>query len=181
MISHSDAMIDIETIATSTNAAIITIAAVRFDALNADKAMQTLELLIDVDNAIDVWKLDVDPGTIDWWGKQSKAAQYAAFEKGPRLTLDDALAKLSKFVGGATRLWCQGMNFDPVILDNAYRAVGQPSPWMYYSWRDSRTIMSLFTDLPKKSGTAHNAVDDAIWQAEMVQTCLNRLNVEKLR
>lgn len=181
MILYTDAMVDIETVATSNNAAIITIAAVRFDALNSDKEMKTLELLIDVEDAINNWKLDVDSGTIEWWGKQSKEAQYAAFEKGPRITLDVALSSLAKFVGGSSRLWCQGMNFDPVILDNAYRAVGQPSPWMYYNWRDSRTLLSFFNDLPKKSGTAHNAVDDAVWQAEMVQHCLKKLNVEYLR
>jgi hypothetical protein len=173
-------MIDIETIATTPNSAIITIAAVRFDALARTDKMETLELLIDVDDCMGRG-FDVDPNTLDWWGKQSPEAQYAAFEKGPRLLLPDALTSLSRFVFNTQRLWCQGMNFDPVILENAYRKIGQTVPWMYWKWRDSRTLLSLLAELPKKDSRAHDAVYDAVWQAKLVQQVLQTLKVEGIR
>jgi len=180
MIAPADCMIDIETIATTPNSAIITIAAVRFDSLGRSDRMETLELLIDADDCISQG-FDVDEGTLEWWGKQSPEAQYAAFEKGPRLALSHALDSLSKFVFSADRLWCQGMNFDPVILENAYQKFGKPVPWMYWKWRDSRTVLSLIQDLPKKDSQAHDAVYDAVWQAKCVQDVLQTLKVERIR
>lgn len=180
MILPPDCMVDIETIATSNNAAIITIAAVRFDALGRSDKMETLELLIDADDCISRG-FDVDESTLTWWAKQSPEAQFSAFEKTPRTTLDQALSELSKFVFTCDRIWCQGMNFDPVILENAYRKLGQPIPWMYWKWRDSRTLLSLLPDLPKKDNRAHDAVYDAIWQAQMVQQVLQTLHVERIR
>lgn len=180
MILPPDCMVDIETIATSNNAAIITIAAVRFDALNRTDHMETLELLVDADDCINQG-FDVDEATLVWWGKQSPEAQFAAFEKGPRKTLAQALAELSRFVFTCDRIWCQGMNFDPIILENAYRKLSQPIPWMYWKWRDSRTLLSLVSDLPKKDSRAHDAVYDAVWQAQMVQRVLQNLNVERIR
>lgn len=180
MIAPPDCMVDIETIATTPNSAIITIAAVRFDALSRADNWDTLELLVDADDCIGRG-FDVDTNTLEWWGRQSPEAQFAAFEKGPRVPLDQALAQLSKFVFSAERLWCQGMNFDPVILENAYQKLGQTIPWSYWKWRDSRTLLSLMPDPPKKDNRAHDAVYDAVWQSQRVQEVLKSLKVERIR
>jgi hypothetical protein len=180
MIAPPDCMVDIETVDTKTTAAIVSIAAVRFDALGRGDNMQTLELLIDLDDCFAAG-LTYDDGTIAWWSNQTEAVKYKAFEAGPRLKLADALVELRTFVAGSTRLWCQGMNFDTPILENAYRAAKVNIPWNYWQWRDSRTLLSFFRDLPKKDKNAHDALYDATWQAKMVQHCLKKLELEDIR
>jgi hypothetical protein len=173
-------MVDIETIDTKPTAAILSIAAVRFDALSRGQNVSTKEILIDLDSCFGAG-LTHDDGTIAWWGRQNEAVKFKAFEAGPRLLLADALADLTSFMAGSSRIWCQGMNFDAPILENAYRAVGLNIPWNYWQWRDSRTLLSFYSDLPKKDKNAHDAVYDATWQAEMVQLCIKKIGLENLR
>lgn len=177
MIGPPDCMIDIETVGTSHNAAILSMAAVRFDSLSRSDKLETLELLIDLDSCFQVG-LVYDEGTLSWWKRQSTEVQFKAFEQQPRVSIHDALDDLSKFVSGSSRFWCQGMNFDPVILESAYIATNKFLPWKYWQWRDSRTLMTLISDLPKKDGSAHDALYDAVWQAKIVQTCLQKLQIE---
>ena len=35
------------------------------------------------------------------------------------------------------------------ILEHAYKSYGKPIPWQFYAVRDSRTVFSLWPDLPK--------------------------------
>lgn len=178
MIGPPDCMVDIETVGTAHNAAILSIAAVRFDSLSRSDSIKTLEILIDVDSCFNAG-LSWDEGTIKWWSQQSKEIQFKAFEQQPRISLTEALDQLSHFVSGSSRLWCQGMNFDPVILESAYIATDKFLPWKYWQWRDSRTLMSMFRNLPKKDSNAHDALYDAVWQAKIVQDCIKRLGVEE--
>lgn len=178
MIGPPDCMVDIETVGTAHNSAILSIAAVRFDSLSRSNRIETLELLIDVDSCFQAG-LSWDEGTMKWWSKQSPEAQFKAFDQQPRLDLSSALDQLTQFISNSSRLWCQGMNFDPVILESAYIATGKFLPWKYWQWRDSRTLMSMLQDLPKKDGTAHDALYDAVWQAKIVQECIKRLGIEE--
>ena len=78
----SDIMIDLETLATSPNAAVLTIGAVRFDPFNNDIGNPTCEKLyirVDLDSC-DELGLEVNDDTIAWWAQQSKEAQ----EKSPQ-------------------------------------------------------------------------------------------------
>ena len=67
-------------------------------------------------------------------------------------------------------VWCNGMNFDLPILENAFQAVGARTPWSYYNGRDYRTLKGMFPKelvnrLRVKPTVAHDALDDARAQA----------------
>jgi exodeoxyribonuclease VIII len=77
------------------------------------------------------------------------------------------------------RIWAQGPTFDMNILEHAYKSFGRLLPWKYYIVRDSRTIFSLWPDLPKPP-TSHHALQDCRRQIDMLQATLKHLNIEKL-
>ena len=51
-----------------------------------------------------------------------------------------------------------------------------PTPWNFWQIRDSRTLFGVHGD-PRQKGKAglHNALEDAISQAEAVQTVFKRI------
>lgn len=181
MLAPPDCMIDIETLGARPDAAICSIAAVRFDALGRSDHMETLEILIDLDDCLVNHKRTFDTGTLEWWGKQKPEVQFKAMEQGPRVTLAEGLDQLSKFASGSSRMWAQGTNFDPVILEGSYMATKQTAPWGFWQWRDSRTLFAFVKDLPAKGEMAHDALYDAIHQAKNVQFALQKLGVDSVK
>ncbi len=77
----SDIMIDLETLATSPNSAVLTIGAVKFDPFGNELEMPSCEKLyikVDIDSC-DELNLDVNDDTLNWWSRQSKEAQEEGF------------------------------------------------------------------------------------------------------
>jgi len=116
--------------------------------------------------------LTVDPQTERWWAQQSLAAQESLTHDVK--SLDYAVNAFHVWFGrqGGTRVWCQGANFDSVLWEAAAAAVGARVPWKFWNVRDTRTIYEAFgfndKSLPR-SGTYHNALDDAKHQALCVR------------
>ena len=106
--ANTDLMIDLETLATSNDAAIVTMAAIRFDP-HADYSKIKVEDLppnqvmykrIDLDSCTAIG-CKVNEETINWWATQSKEAQDEAFgDDGDRITIQDAMKELRKFSFG---------------------------------------------------------------------------------
>ena len=96
--------------------------------------------------------------------------------------LDRVLADFARaFDWQDTLVWCNGMNFDLPILDNACRAVGMQTPWAYYNGRDYRTLKGMFPKelvnrLRIRPEVAHDALDDSRAQALTLQALLNHHN-----
>ena len=64
-------------------------------------------------------------------------------------------------------IWGNGAAFDNVVLASAFRATGMQVPWAFWNDRCYRTVKSLFSNVKlKRSGTHHNALDDAVTQAK---------------
>ena len=82
-------MIDIETLATSNDAALVSIAAVRFD-LKTGIVGDSVYFKIDKQSCID-YGLRVDADTVDWWMKQGKEAQEQFLTTEDRVELHQAL------------------------------------------------------------------------------------------
>lgn len=165
-------MVDLETMGTRPNAPIVSIGAVFFDP-NTGEIGPEFYRGIDIQ---DSFRYAVaDGGTVKWWMKQSDAARASAIEGGA--TMADALAELAEFYGRGrnAQVWANGPSFDIVILEYAYhRALAQTAPWDFWNARCVRTIVELAkgkVERPKeftRGGTAHNALDDAIFQAKYV-------------
>ena len=175
-----DIMLDIETLATSPDAAVLTFGAIKFDPFNPSIQMSDgIYFRINVDEQIDLGRR-VDEGTVAWWGTQSAEVREEALGETDRVSIEDFTKALNKFVVGATRIWAQGPVFDIVILENLYRQIGKPAPWQYYSIRDSRTLLKALGDDRKGGALLHNALADAVSQAEAVQSAVNRHKLVEL-
>ena len=170
-------MIDIETVGTGPDAAILTIAAQTFDPLGKGYMPQDYYARIDLDSQPD---RSVDQGTIEWWATQPPEAQAEAFGEENRTPLDQALTELGKIVFHCNLIWANGPTFDMNILEHAYKSYGMQLPWNFWRVRDARTVYSLYPDLPKPPAS-HHALEDCKRQIDLLQQTLAHLGVKELR
>lgn len=175
-----DIMLDIETLATSPDSVILTFGAIKFDPFDSSKPMdQGIYFRVNVDEQIAMGR-NVDDGTVAWWGTQSDEVREEALGENDRVSLEDFTRQVNKFVMNATRVWAQGPVFDIVILENLYRQLGKPAPWQYYTIRDSRTLLKALGDDREGGALLHNALADAVSQAQAVQSAVKRYKLTEL-
>jgi hypothetical protein len=173
----TDIMIDLETLATSPDAAILTIGAVKFDPFGSElkePEMDSFYVKVDLDSC-DRIGLTTNDDTIAWWANQSKEAQAAAFDPTDRIQIEDAFQQLYKFCWGAKRVWSNGACFDIVICEHVFRKVGRAIPWKFWEVRDVRTAFDLGINPQRPPVTAHHALEDAWNQAVGIQNVYNTL------
>jgi hypothetical protein len=176
---NTDIMIDLETLATSTDAAILTIGAVKFDPFGSElkePAMESFYVKVDLDSC-DRIGLVTNDDTIAWWASQSKEAQEAAFDPEGRIQIEDAFQQLYKFCWGAKRVWSNGSVFDIVICENVFKRINKAIPWQYWQVRDVRTAFDLGINPQRPPVTAHHALEDAWNQAVGIQNVFNTLRM----
>lgn len=155
-------MVDLETLGSGSNAVIISIGAVEFDP-DTETLGREFYVLVDPQSCVDAG-LKVDVGTVVWWMKQSDQARSAFNRKG--YTLAEALQHFTDWYPAGAPLWGNGATFDNVIMTNAYKAVGRDQPWKFWDDRCYRTLKNLLPHVTlERSGTHHNALDDAKTQA----------------
>jgi hypothetical protein len=167
-------MIDLETLDTKPSAIILSIGACEFN-FHGDIG-RTFYCTVDMNQEDRTCSAD----TLKWWLQQDAVARDEAF--GGTTQLSVALQRLNSFMHpnfwqSAKRdynLWANSPSFDCVILRDAYDKLklecGLPS---YGRERDVRTLKNLFKNISvEEVGTAHNALDDAIYQAKLVAACM---------
>lgn len=169
-------MIDIETIGVGPSATILSIAAQVFDPFGTGYGKQQYYARVALESQEN---RTIDEHTLAWWATQPAAARDEAFMEEGRVDLDKALDSLGKIIWHAKFLWAQGPTFDCTILEHAYKSYGKPIPWQFYQVRDSRTVFSLWPELPKPP-TTHHALEDCRRQIDMLQSTLKHLNVRTL-
>lgn len=170
-------MIDLEGLATGPDTTILTMAAQAFDPFGHgyyDRHYYARVTLESQENRV------IDDGTIAWWATQPAHAREEAFGESDRIPLDQALDELGRLIWHSKLIWAQGPTYDCNILEHAYKSYGKALPWKYYQVRDSRTVLSLWPDLPIPP-TSHNALEDCRRQIEMLQTTLKYLNVKEIK
>jgi exodeoxyribonuclease VIII len=167
-------MLDIETLGKKPDAVVLSVGAAVMD-------MATLTI---VDRKY--WLLDhedqdgrsIDADTVLWWLQQSDAARSAfrsQLQESPEqfaFELGDLFTKYA-----TTTPWANGTNFDLPILADLVREYRKP-PWGYrhQDMRSLATVMEnvlSWKDYSKQHNpTAHNALDDAVCQANYVLECM---------
>jgi hypothetical protein len=170
-------MVDLETMAVSPNAVVLTLGAVHFNPYGTGYS-DKIYFRINIDDQ-DALNREVDPLTIEWWSKQDPAIMEEAFSPDDRISLVDAMAQFHKFAWGCSAFWAHGSCFDIVILENIYRQLGKPVPWNYWQIRDTRTLFDLGFDPDMPKGGKHDALEDAIRQAVGVQNMYRKLNIRE--
>ncbi len=161
-----DVMIDIETLGTDRNALILSIGAC--DVWNtAENFYSELSVESQPGRVVEI-------STLKFWLKEGNIPI-----NGTR-TLATALYNLYDWIvrvrdSEELKIWCKGTDFDTAILAHAYKAMHQTAPWKYNSTRDFRTLMKHFPTIPAPEfvGRKHNALDDAIHQADHLRLILS--------
>ncbi len=167
-------MIDLETAATTPNADLLTVGAIRFDPTTEE-----------IDNDIFYVRVQTgqgryrDPDTLRWWSQQSLLAQAEVFESEPSCAIEQMLKDLTGWLGDKPVVWSQGSCFDIVILEDAFRQFDLKVPWDYWDIRDTRTIYyaaaGRFEQFVPDDASAHVAWKDAYAQCVSVHRAMKAL------
>ena len=172
------ATIDIETLGTSPDTVVLTIGGIKFDPMEDDGLHSQFYYRLDADEQIEMGRT-VDEKTLEWWDKQDEEVKKEALETTGRVSTEQSLKALNKWLVGVDKIWCQGPVFDIGILENLYKQIGLHHNWPFYIIRDSRTLFSLMDKDPRKEidFKAHNALADAIVQSLCIQKVYKKLDI----
>lgn len=164
-----DIMVDLETMSTRADAAIVAIGACWFNPVTGHVG-KPLHMVVHLESSRQAGG-HIDGDTVMWWLRQSEAARSVLTGR-CRVDLEDALQRLRLYMHRVAtpehlRVWGNGADFDLPILATAYRNTHLDLPWRYFNGRCFRTLRNLFPDVaaPAFQGTEHNAADDAVHQA----------------
>lgn len=176
-----DIMIDLETLGTRYNAAIIQIGACYFDR-KTGQIGPTFKANVQYSFAM-IDKFTVDYGTITWWFGQSEEARKSMLENSTDLIT--AISNLIHFlnIGGRDSVIWSHATFDMPILVNAFSTVNMSMPISFRNMRDIRTVTDLadhYSESPRV-GTHHDSLDDAIFQAKYVSESIIVLKGENAK
>lgn len=168
-------MVDLETMAVTPRAVVLTLGAVHFNP-HGNGYGDKLYFRISIDDQ-DKLNREVDPNTLEWWSKQDPVIMEEAFSDEDRVPLVDAIDQFHKFAWGCDTFWSHGATFDLVIIEDIYRQLGKPVPWQFWQLRDTRTLFDLGYDPEMPKGGKHDALQDAIRQAIGVQNMYTKLKI----
>lgn len=169
----NNVMLDLETMGTAFNSPIVAIGAVRFDP-KSEAIGETFYQLIDLQSCVDAG-LPLDASTVIWWMRQGDSARGQICNPSlERSSIKDALFDFALWLQPEDKVWGNGVDFDNVILANAYKSVLKTEqPWKFWNNRCYRTVKNLKPNIELvREGTHHNCLDDAISQAKHLQIIL---------
>lgn len=172
---RSQIMVDIETLSTAINCAIVSIGAIKF---SLSEGIQ------------DRFKVNIDPvsckkfgrainkKTIDWWFEQPKAAREG-WMTDPK-PMDEALNTFADWYGPKSRvIWSKGSYFDFPRLEDSFQACEIAIPWKYWDVYDYRTIINVLKiddrKLKSEGSVYHDAVSDCEEQLKVLLPLLKAL------
>ena len=134
-------MIDLETLATTADAVILSVGAVKFDLSSNEMCDKGFYASVSVESNLE-FKRRVSEDTLGWWLKQSPSAKRVFYE--PKQTLHTALMELSDWVDDKNcEVWSNGADFDLPILAHAYTQLQLDIPWKFWNSRCFRTFKNL--------------------------------------
>jgi hypothetical protein len=186
-------MLDLETLSTRTDAAIIQIAAIAFDIVTGELGPR-FNAYVREDAVIGQRVGHVDLRTVGWWMQQKFAPTLGAM-----LSSEDDAIPLAEALGAFVEwfeenealppaeqicLWGHGATFDIPILQTAFevRCPGVCAgkvPWHYRAPRDTRTLFAVapggMPRLPKSETQEHNAEYDCEYQIAQVVEAARRI------
>lgn len=174
------ATIDMETLSTEHNAALLSIGAVIHD-FSTGQQVDTFYANITPESSIAAG-LNVSESTKAWWAKQGQAAQdVLSVDQRP---LRDVLVDFAQWLAGHGVQYAigNGPRADNQWLESACKAVGMQSPIKYWGDLDMRTLTFIGTHILGLNhwhntfkGVKHNALHDAINEAEFCNAVFRKL------
>lgn len=180
-------MLDLETLGTKPDAAIISVGMVasKRGLGKEPEILESLDIAIDLDSALASGGI-IDAATLMWWmqhEQETARAAYLGYQESHSMAA--ALVMITKFIHNyatgtrAPLIWGNGSDFDNVVLRNAFDRSGLIVPWNFRQNRCFRTLKNMrpeFMELePEFLGVRHNALDDAMHQTKWLHSILNLL------
>jgi DNA polymerase III epsilon subunit-like protein len=153
-------MIDIETLSTRHDAAIISIAAIFF---NIDTKQIARPYFYEEIDHVSLNAFHQDPKTLAWWAKQEKPILNGS------CTIENALQNLITYIKNQppSRIWAKSPSFDCNIIKYACSHFDLEWPIPFWSERDVRTIQDI-AQLPNSFTATHDAIEDCLSQIRTV-------------
>lgn len=167
-------MVDLETLSDDVHSAIVSLGACTFN-YHKDTIGNEFHLIVDISSQE---HRTVNPNTLKWWvGKNLDNIGLLADKSA--VDIEDALYDFKEWifdVGGCKEMWANSPSFDLNIIKDANAMYGVKNAWGFYNERDYRTMYNMFKDSVDLSmienQNAHSALDDAIYQAEVLNQIL---------
>ena len=173
-------MIDLETMGTKANSAIIAIGAVFFDRKTGETG-ETFYGDVSLESCQSVG-MEIDASTIIWWMKQSDDARRKFFGNADADHIECTLSVFANWIninteGECVKPWGNGATFDISMLESAFNRCNIKTPWAFWNVRDVRTVVDLCDcrDQVVFDGVPHYAIDDAKHQVKYVVAAINKL------
>lgn len=167
--NHIDITFDMETCATTANAAVMQVAAVAWNrsakenpfsvgdgsavAFDYSGIPDAPPNIISFNEHIDlrtcvVDGFDFDQATVKWWANQTDKAKKAVTD-GLAEPIEEVFIRFIEWINKVKKdtkaesvcLWCQGMDFDAAILRNICHKYDLELPSRYQQFRDCRTLI----------------------------------------
>lgn len=170
-------MVDLETLATTPDAAILTIGAIAFDVYGNIK--NKFYRRVDIDSCLQLG-LAKDEATMQFWN-ENKLARDEAFKAEDRFHVRDVIYDFTQFFkkNNGKTLWCLGANFDEPILSTVYKKLNMEKPWQFWNVRCLRTLNSLAGINMKQFGQPeHHALKDCEKQILAYKTAMQILQTK---
>jgi len=177
----NNVMVDLETMSTQGNAAIVAIGAVAF---RDDGIGPEFYRTVDLKSSV-YYGLHLDPDTIMWWMGQSNEARSALINgvrdlPGVLFDFKRWLGMECQFESGQLKVWGNGASFDNPILEHAFKVTGIGKPWNRKGDMCYRTLRKLYPEIKSiDEGVKHHALDDARFQAKHAVKILNHIKEQK--
>jgi exodeoxyribonuclease VIII len=183
---NAEFMLDLETMDTERDAAVTSIGACVFDPFNSTSTPDDLRkdsyfCTVSLEDNVRLGRT-MSPSTVVWWMQQADGARLAMLQNNRSLL--EAISGLRRWIQERpqrlTGVWAKGPSFDCVIIKSAFKSVREMWPMKYWEENCVRTIersgFPNYDDKPQwRIGDHHNALDDAITQALMVQRCYKNM------
>ena len=176
--ADSHVMLDLETLSTRPNAAIVSIGAVKF--CTSKGILSSFKVNIDPVSS-KKYGCHFDKKTIEWWSEQSKEARRS-WQTDPQ-PLGVALNYFLDWYGNKSKpTWVKGASFDYPILENSLRACSFDFPWEYWHLNCYRTIINFVgiddRNLKSADSVYHDAVSDCEEQVKVLIPLLKSMRGE---
>lgn len=183
-------VLDLETLSTAPDAAIIQIGAVvpQFDRKHILGLPFEFEATIRYEDCLEKVQegsyLSQDNDTMQWWEKQPTRTQVFSGQ----LEYAEALEKFADWIksfGKPVAIWGNGVGFDNVVLRHSLDAYGFHGVFDFRNDRCFRTVKNLFPLMEEATGAydnevKHTALGDARYEARMLDLIVQAYGIRSL-
>lgn len=186
-------MIDLESIGNDPSTVIVSLGAVAF---NRDGIISKGLWELDTQAQMNAGRT-ITADTLAWWMRQSEGARSVFNSKNPKHSPAEFIKAFETFIDCALeevgekrdelKPWGNGANFDISVTEDFIRQFHPKGragvPWSFWNVWCFRTFnhMTKCKDLIKRQGVHHDALDDAIYQAECVRAVWKKQDAKKAK